>query len=688
MNDYRLQSMTHWTPEDSASMMDAFISSDMTSIWANTSNTPATTVPPASSSASTSANGSQKIVNDFNQDTLQQRLQGLIDTAPESWTYAIFWQSSVVDYSGPPVLGWGDGYYKGEVNKPKTTPSATSLAEQQYRKKVLRELNSMISGTQAPENDAVDEEVTDTEWFFLISMTQSFINGNGLPGQAAFTNQSVWVAGRERLMASHCERARQGQDFGLQTIVCIPATDGVIELGSTELIYQNSDVMKKVRVSFNFDNNGRDMMQINTDQVAGGENDPSSIWLTDPVASSTVTADVTTIKDSVDVIGSQTTNVIPSIDSHVPKQPPFENPSSLPENPRSVHNRDSVQNQGFFGSRELNFSDFRSFEGGRNGNGNGNGNSSYTKPESGKILNFGESKRSTTTNGALFSGQSQFIGAEENKSNKKKRSPTSCGSNEDGMLSFVSGVLPSSSTVKSGGGALTGADSDHSDLDASVIREVESSRVVEPEKKPRKRGRKPANGREEPLNHVEAERQRREKLNQRFYALRAVVPNVSKMDKASLLGDAILYINELKSKLENTQCDKEELKNQLDLLKKELLSKDSRQSSSSAVSLPEDMKMSSNPTLTTHTQIPTADLDVDVKVIGWDAMIRIQSNKKHHPAARLMAALKELDLEVNHASVSVVNDLMIQQATVKMGGRLYTQDQLRLALTNRFSDTL
>ncbi|XP_019257209.1 PREDICTED: transcription factor ABA-INDUCIBLE bHLH-TYPE-like [Nicotiana attenuata] len=72
---------------------------------------------------------------------------------------------------------------------------------------------------------------------------------------------------------------------------------------------------------------------------------------------------------------------------------------------------------------------------------------------------------------------------------------------------------------------------------------------------PKKRGRKPANGREEPLNHVEAERQRREKLNQRFYALRAVVPNVSKMDKASLLGDAISYINELKLKLQNIKTD-------------------------------------------------------------------------------------------------------------------------------------
>jgi hypothetical protein len=48
---------------------------------------------------------------------------------------------------------------------------------------------------------------------------------------------------------------------------------------------------------------------------------------------------------------------------------------------------------------------------------------------------------------------------------------------------------------------------------------------------------------------VEAERQRREKLNQRFYALRAVVPKISKMDKASLLSDAIAYIQELEDRL-------------------------------------------------------------------------------------------------------------------------------------------
>ncbi|KAK1408942.1 hypothetical protein QVD17_41114 [Tagetes erecta] len=594
-------------------MMDAFTTSDLTSIWTNP------TVHTASSSASTS------LINDFSiQDTLQQRLQGLIDTAPESWTYAIFWQASVIEYPGSPVLAWGDGYYKGDITRPKPVLSpggstvaqnsdSDTIAEQQYRKKVLRELNSLISGAQSSDNDVLDEEVTDTEWFFLISMTQSFVYGNGVPGQAALTNQPVWVAGRERLEGSQCERARQGLGFGLQTIVCIPCADGVIELGSTELIFQSLDVMKKVRVSFSF---SFDLMQVKMD---GGDNDPSSIWLTDPVAS---------VKETVDANGSNVSEQL-----------------CAAENIRTVQN----PKRGVSGSRELNFSDFRSIDGATDG---GNGKSSCKISESRKILNFGERAK------------------ENDNTSKKKKPRTSSGSNEDGMVSFVSSVPPSSGTAKPVGAALARVDSDQSDLEPAVIVQVETKKVIEPEKKPRKRGRKPANGREEPLNHVEAERQRREKLNQRFYALRAVVPNVSKMDKASLLGDAILYINKLKIKLENTELYTLDLRNQIVTLKKELSTNNFQHSPPSPVSVP----------------APTTILEVDVKIIEHDAMIRVQCNKKNHPVARLMAALKELDLEVSHANVSVVNELMVQQATVKMGERLYTEDQIRSSLTKSFSD--
>lgn len=80
-------------------------------------------------------------------------------------------------------------------------------------------------------------------------------------------------------------------------------------------------------------------------------------------------------------------------------------------------------------------------------------------------------------------------------------------------------------------------------------------------------------------------------------------------------------------------------------------------------------------------------MEIEVKTLGPEAMIRVQCHKTNHPAAKLMAALKELDLDVHYATVSVVKDLMIQQATVKMYGRRYTQEQLSAALFARVAES-
>ncbi|CAA0838083.1 Transcription factor MYC4 [Striga hermonthica] len=623
-----------------AAVMEAFMShdSDLASFWPASAFAPQTQFNGISSPPHPPPPGgdhprSTSAASQFNQETLQQRLMALIEGARDTWTYAIFWQSSALDYGGPPVLGWGDGYYKGEEDKAKRR-TASSPSEQEHRKRVLRELNSLVSDPQAAvADDAIDEEVTDTEWFFLISMTQSFVNGSGVPGQALYTSSPIWVTGPDRLAASPCSRARQAQGFGLQTLVCIPSSSGVVELGSTEIIFQSSDLTRTVRTLFNF-------VQPETAHPpwtpSDHDPDPAALWLADPSSSAVDLRDPLNNHHHHTITATDIVQQNPSI----PSPPPALLTDQIPNPSASSHAP--------LPHRELNFSDF-----GLNASTSVLRSTGPCKPESGEILNFGETQNNSP-----------------NK--KKKASPTSRSSNNinnnnEGMMSFTSRAI-----VKMDDGCTT-IDSDQSDLEPSVAREAESSRAVanpsSPEKKPRKRGRKPANGRLEPLNHVEAERQRREKLNQKFYALRAVVPNVSKMDKASLLGDAISYINDLKSRLQSAEAERDELRRRLE---------PSGKSKSKSKSTPGNQEVDSGKGF--------GEMEVDVKIMGRDAMIRVQCGKRNHPAAKLMVALRELDLDVHHASVSVVNDLMIQQATVKMEGRFFTQEQLKGALVSMFGE--
>lgn len=147
------------------------------------------------------------------------------------------------------------------------------------------------------------------------------------------------------------------------------------------------------------------------------------------------------------------------------------------------------------------------------------------------------------------------------------------------------------------------------------------------ERKPRKRGRKPANGREEPLNHVEAERQRREKLNQRFYALRAVVPNISKMDKASLLGDAISYITDLQMKIRILEAEKEIVNNK-------------------------------------QNQSPVPQIDFQDR--QEDTVVTVSCPLDAHPVSRVIKTLKEHQVVAPEAEVSTMeNDKVLHTFSIR-----------------------
>ncbi|CAA7404278.1 unnamed protein product [Spirodela intermedia] len=70
------------------------------------------------------------------------------------------------------------------------------------------------------------------------------------------------------------------------------------------------------------------------------------------------------------------------------------------------------------------------------------------------------------------------------------------------------------------------------------------------------KGERSNSGRRSPSrskDHSIAERRRREKLSQRFIALSAMVPGLKKMDKASVLGDAVSYVKKLQERVKTLE---------------------------------------------------------------------------------------------------------------------------------------
>lgn len=551
-------------------------------------------------------------------ENLQNKLSDLVEHPNAnnfSWNYAIFWQISR-SRSGDLVLGWGDGCCReprgGEESEYTQILSLRhgDETQQRMRKRVLQKLHTCFGGTDEDSYAFGLDRVTDTEMFFLASMYFSFPQGEGGPGKCFGSGKHVWLSDFLKPSVDYCVRSFLAKCAGTQTIVLIPTDIGVVELGSVRSIPESLELIHSVRSSFS--------------------SFPS----------------LTTAKQ---IAAASAVGMGDKMDGNVS----FSN-SGIGERPGSVH-KIFGQDLNTFHPQSLEKLVIRKAE-----------DRQWDAFPNGNRMAFPNTRNGLTTTATwphfnhIKPGNAVELFSPQTQPNNIQGIVN--GAREELRMNSFQHQKPAQMQIDFSGATSRpiisrplSVESEHSDVEASC--REENAVLAADEKRPRKRGRKPANGREEPLNHVEAERQRREKLNQRFYALRAVVPNISKMDKASLLGDAIAYITELQKKLRDMESERDKLGS---------TSRDA-------------LTLETNASSAVENHVPEVDIEAGCN----EVTVKVSCPLDAHPLSGVIQAFKEAQVNVLESKLVTGNDTVFHTFVVKSQGSDHLTKEKLIAAISR-----
>ncbi|GAV67674.1 HLH domain-containing protein [Cephalotus follicularis] len=178
------------------------------------------------------------------------------------------------------------------------------------------------------------------------------------------------------------------------------------------------------------------------------------------------------------------------------------------------------------------------------------------------------------------------------------------------------------------------------------------------------------------MTHIAVERNRRKQMNEHLRVLRSLMPGsyVQRGDQASIIGGAIEFVRELEQLLQCLESQK----------RRRLYGEGSaRQLGDTSMAINQQPQSPFFPPLPLpNEQIKVVDFetglheetaenksclaDVEVKLLGFDAIIKILSRRRPGQLIKTIAALEDLQLNILHTNITTIDQTVLYSFNVKV----------------------
>ncbi|XP_020679864.1 basic helix-loop-helix protein A [Dendrobium catenatum] len=626
---------------------------------------------------------------------LQQMLQSVVQNF--GWTYSLFWK--LCPQQG--LLVWGDGHYNGSI-KTRKTVQTTAVSQDQMsqseRSEQLKELYQFLAADgdggerRRPGLALSPEDLTECEWFYLMCISFSFAPGCGLPGKAFETQNSIWLTRANDTNSKVFSRTILAKSAGIQTVVCIPLTNGVLELGTEEMVEEDATLTQQARNIFAD-------IHINSPAPARSEQSTSSPALEcENLPMAYGMDDLCQLCEEVDNKKE---------DSNNDKNPDCEITKAYSESELEI-GRMIVTNMSMTDQSE-------SIKFGFADNG-------IIDSERSQLKNPEVAHKYSSVHSLEQDDKESYLAwylLQDGSCNDLQHSPDSMPVTElppqdvhysqtvatilhDNISDFSEGSFISQLSLSDTSSfskwfcenqifSKTGASQWKLKYILFILPTIHNKKYLNSVhlKGKESGGWKGILQDETNGNHVLAERRRREKLNKRFMILRALVPCVTKMDKASILADTIEYVRHLTLRIHELELQNQKISNllgskvsdshnQITSQSERLetncstLSASITQGKQELAHLPEAKKRRTIQ-ITNNIEEATKAMDdttisIQASIIESIAVLELQCPYKNGILLKIMQKLDELNLEITSINSAMVNGNFIAEFKAKIKG--------------------